>query len=101
MCAWTLHLRLCERHVCHSTRNDVFHASTQQLPFQHLDTNHSFKFFCELLEEGSLEQKDVVKASPLNGGRFDTVVVLTTDTAGTVGLEGNLVFYGPVQFMIH
>lgn len=71
-----------------STRNDVIHASTQQLPFQHLDTYHSFKFFHELLEEGSPEQKDVVKASPLKGGRFDTVVVLTSDTAGTVGLEG-------------
>lgn len=71
-----------------TTRNDVLHASTQQLPFQHIDTYHSFKFFHELLEEGSPEQKDVVKASPLKGGRFDTVVVLTSDMAGKVGLEG-------------
>lgn len=77
-----------------STRNDVLHASTQPLPFQHLDIYHSFKFFHELLEEGNPEQKDVVKASPLNGGRFDTVVVLTTDAAATVGLEGTLsLFY--------
>ncbi|KAE9386873.1 hypothetical protein BT96DRAFT_960497 [Gymnopus androsaceus JB14] len=69
-----------------STRNDVLHASMQQLPFQQLDIYHSFKFSHELLEEG-------MKASPLNEGRFDTVVVLTADTAETVGLEGMLLYF--------
>ncbi|KAE9387633.1 hypothetical protein BT96DRAFT_837371, partial [Gymnopus androsaceus JB14] len=65
----------------------------KQLPFQQLDIYHSFKFSHELLEEGNLEQKDVVEASPLNEGRFDTVVVLTADTAETVGLEGILLYF--------
>ncbi|KAE9398234.1 hypothetical protein BT96DRAFT_995127 [Gymnopus androsaceus JB14] len=37
----------------------------------------------EWLQEG-VGPKDIVKASPLNGGRFDTVVVLTSDTAESV-----------------
>lgn len=71
-----------------STRADVLYASSQPLPFHHIDVYHSFKFSRELLEEGGPEQKDVVKASPTGGGRFDTVVVLTADSAESVGLAG-------------
>lgn len=71
-----------------ATRADLRYAATQPLPFHQLDIYHSFKFHRELLEEGGAEQRDVVKASPLSGGRFDTVVVLTADTAETVGLTG-------------
>lgn len=71
-----------------STRADVLYASSQPLPFQQLDVFHTFKFARELLEEGGPEQRDVVKASPTGGGRFDTVVVLTADTAESVGLTG-------------
>lgn len=71
-----------------STRADVVYASSQSLPFQQVDVFHTFKFSRQLLEEGGPEQRDVVKASPNGGGRFDTVVVLTTDTAESVGLAG-------------
>lgn len=70
-----------------ATRQSVSYALTQSLPFNRIDVYHSFKFSPERLEEG-VELKDVVKASPLNGGRFDTVVVLTGDTAESVGLGG-------------
>lgn len=72
-----------------ATRNSVTDAMTRDLPFQCLDVYHSFKFLPEQLEEG-VEVKDVVKASPLNGGRFDTVVVITGDSAKGVGLTGKL-----------
>lgn len=71
-----------------STRADVLYASSQPLPFHQLDIFHTFKFSRDILEEGGPEQKDVVKASPIGGGRFDTVVVLTADTAESVGLAG-------------
>ena len=68
----------------HSTHSDVDFANTQPLPF---DVYHSFKFMPEGLED-SVEQKDIVKASPLKGGRFDTVIVLTGDAAKSVSLAG-------------
>lgn len=71
-----------------STRADVLYASSQPLPFHQLDIFHTFKFSRDILEEGGPEQKDVVKASPVGGGRFDTVVVLTADAAESVGLAG-------------
>jgi hypothetical protein len=70
-----------------ATRNSVTAAMTRDLPFQRVDIYHSFKFLPEQLEEG-VEVKDVVKASPLNGGRFDTVVVITSDAAEGVSLAG-------------
>jgi hypothetical protein len=72
-----------------ATQNSVTDAMTRDLPFQCLNVYHSFKFLPEQLEEG-VEVKDVVKASPLNGGRFDTVVVITGDSAKGVGLTGKL-----------
>jgi hypothetical protein len=71
----------------HATTATVREAITRDLPFQRLDTYYSFKFSPERLEEG-VDVKDVVKASPLKGGRFDTVIVLTSAEAESVGLEG-------------
>ncbi|KAF9035434.1 hypothetical protein BDP27DRAFT_1435761 [Rhodocollybia butyracea] len=72
---------------------------TRDLPFQHLDVYHSFKFMPEQLEEG-VEVKDVVKALPLNGGRFDTVVVITGDVAEGVGLAGTRIGHIKVIFRL-
>ncbi|KAF9059466.1 hypothetical protein BDP27DRAFT_1431347 [Rhodocollybia butyracea] len=63
-----------------ATQNSVVEAMTCDLPFQRLDIYHSFKFLPEQLEEG-VEVKDVVKASPLNGRRFDTIAIVITDDA--------------------
>lgn len=73
-----------------ATRHSVDFALTQHLPFQWIDIYHSFKFSPERLEEG-LDPKDIVKASPLNSGRFDTVIVLTGDAAESVSLIGMLI----------
>ncbi|KAE9385711.1 hypothetical protein BT96DRAFT_949643 [Gymnopus androsaceus JB14] len=83
-----------------STRADVLYASSQPLPFHQLDIFHMFKFSRDILEEGGLEQKDVVKASPIGGGRFDTVVVLTADTAESVGLAGTRIGRVKVIFQL-
>ncbi|KIY63227.1 hypothetical protein CYLTODRAFT_360315 [Cylindrobasidium torrendii FP15055 ss-10] len=58
------------------------------LPFQHLDVYYSFKLTAEGLHDPLDEEHDWVKASPLNGGRYDTVVVLNDDDAEVVGLQG-------------
>lgn len=58
------------------------------LPFQRIDVFHSFKFTREGLLDDTLE-KDWVRASPVDDGRFDTVVVLTGDDAESTGLDGS------------
>ncbi|KAJ3728260.1 hypothetical protein C8R42DRAFT_571707 [Lentinula raphanica] len=60
---------------------------SQPLPFRHLDVYYSFKFSPETLDDDS-SIKDVVKATPLKGGRFDTVVILTGDSAETASFTG-------------
>lgn len=70
-----------------ATNVSVCEACTQVLPFEHLDVYYSFKFSPEQLEEG-VDLKDIVKASPLNGGQFDTVIVMTSEEAESVSLEG-------------
>ncbi|KAF9025714.1 hypothetical protein BDZ89DRAFT_953570 [Hymenopellis radicata] len=62
-------------------------ATSYPLPFHGVDVYHSFKFSLESVDDTS-DEKDVVKASPLGGGRFDTVVVYTGDEAETTGLTG-------------
>ncbi|KAF9015790.1 hypothetical protein BDZ89DRAFT_962459 [Hymenopellis radicata] len=62
-------------------------AATFPLPFQGVDVYHSFKFSLESVDDNS-DDRDTVKASPLSGGRFDTVVVYTGDKAETTGLTG-------------
>ncbi|KAJ3766345.1 hypothetical protein FB446DRAFT_617701, partial [Lentinula raphanica] len=70
-----------------STRQEVEGALYKRLPFDNLDVYYSFKFSPETLDEDNI-LKDVVKASPLRGGRFDTVVVLTGDSAGATSFSG-------------
>ncbi|KAJ3710810.1 hypothetical protein C8R42DRAFT_596614 [Lentinula raphanica] len=70
-----------------SNRRDVEDSLYKQLPFNHLDVYYSFKFSPETLDEDSTLM-DVVKASPLKGGRFDTVVVLTGDSAEATSFSG-------------
>lgn len=70
-----------------ATNATIQEALTKDLPFKRLDVYHLFKFSPERLEEGQ-DVKDVVKASPLKGGRFDTVIVLTGEEAESVGLAG-------------
>ncbi|KAE9386416.1 hypothetical protein BT96DRAFT_1084542, partial [Gymnopus androsaceus JB14] len=63
-----------------STNADVEDSITKPLPFDWLDLYYSFKFSPESLDDEK-ETVDVVKATPLHGGRFDPVVVLTGDAA--------------------
>ncbi|KAJ3818974.1 hypothetical protein F5880DRAFT_1510524 [Lentinula raphanica] len=58
-----------------SSRAQVEASLFKQLPFDYLDVYYSFKFSPETLDD-DYSIKDVVKATPLKGGRFDTVVVL-------------------------
>ncbi|KAJ3964293.1 hypothetical protein EV361DRAFT_979394 [Lentinula raphanica] len=73
-----------------SSRVQVEGSSFKQLPFDHLDVYYSFKFSPETLDD-ERSIKDVVKATPLKGGRFDTVVVLTGDSAETTSFSGTRV----------
>jgi hypothetical protein len=81
-----------------ATNSTVQEALTRELPFQRLDVYYSFKFSPERLEEG-VDVKDVVKASPLNGGRFDTVIVLTSEEAESVGLAGALLSVSKISML--
>ncbi|KAJ3728243.1 hypothetical protein C8R42DRAFT_571535 [Lentinula raphanica] len=75
-----------------SSRAQVEGSLFKQLPFDYLDVYYSFKFSPETLDdEGSI--KDVVKATPLKGGRFDTVVVLTGDSAETTSFSASVLAY--------
>ncbi|KIY60818.1 hypothetical protein CYLTODRAFT_460385 [Cylindrobasidium torrendii FP15055 ss-10] len=67
-------------------RPTIYRSDT--LPFEHLDVFYSFKLSAEGLHDPLDEEHDWVKASPLNGGRYDTVVVLNDDDAEVVGLQG-------------
>jgi hypothetical protein len=71
----------------YATNATVKEALLKGLPFERLDAYYSFKFSPERLEEG-VDVKDIVKASPLKGGRFDTVIVLTSEDAESVSLTG-------------
>ncbi|KAE9388371.1 hypothetical protein BT96DRAFT_947653 [Gymnopus androsaceus JB14] len=51
----------------------------------------------ESLKDG-VEQKDVVKASPLKGGRLDTIFVLTGDSAESASLAGTGTGYVRILF---
>ena len=57
------------------------------LPFQRIDVCHSFKFSREGLLDDT-QERDWVRASPVDSGRFDTVVVLTGVEAESTGLDG-------------
>ncbi|KAF9010890.1 hypothetical protein BDZ89DRAFT_1143453 [Hymenopellis radicata] len=76
------------------------------LPFNGLDVYYCFKFGREGLTDDS-EVRDVVKCSPLDGGCFDTVVVLTDDGAESAGLDGTrigrirVLFRIPAVMMMH
>ncbi|KAJ3727773.1 hypothetical protein C8R42DRAFT_572404 [Lentinula raphanica] len=70
-----------------SSRAQVEASLFKQLPFDYLDVYYSFKFSPKTLDD-DYSIKDVVKATPLKGGRFDTVVVLTGDSAETTSFSG-------------
>ncbi|KAF9020070.1 hypothetical protein BDZ89DRAFT_1138924 [Hymenopellis radicata] len=80
-------------------------ATSYPLPFHGVDVYHSFKFGLESVDDTS-DKKDVVKASPLGGGQFDTIVVYTGDEAETTGLTGtrlgriHVIFRIPERFNI-
>ncbi|KAJ3730701.1 hypothetical protein C8R42DRAFT_568649 [Lentinula raphanica] len=82
-----------------STRQEVEGALYKRLPFDNLDVYYSFKFSPETLDEDNI-LKDVVKASPLRGGRFDTVVVLTGDSAGATSFSGTRIGRVKVLFRL-
>lgn len=60
-----------------------------RLLFSRINIYHSFRLGLEGLHDDTTEQ-DWVKASPVSGGRFDTVVVLVDDDADAVSLQGKL-----------
>ncbi|KIY61005.1 hypothetical protein CYLTODRAFT_318884, partial [Cylindrobasidium torrendii FP15055 ss-10] len=57
------------------------------VPIDRLDIYHSFRLSREGLDDDTHEN-DWVKASPVNGGRYDTVIVLDGDDAEVTGLQG-------------
>ncbi|KIY60855.1 hypothetical protein CYLTODRAFT_363630 [Cylindrobasidium torrendii FP15055 ss-10] len=71
------------------------------IPFDRIDVFHSFK------RPRRRHTGDWVKASPQDGGRFDTVIVLDGDDAEVAGLQGTrigrvcLVFKLPEAVKIH
>ncbi|KAJ3729805.1 hypothetical protein C8R42DRAFT_693593 [Lentinula raphanica] len=70
-----------------SSRAEVEGGLVKSLPFNALDIYYSFKFSPETLDD-DINIKDVIKASSLQGERFDTVVVLTSDAAETTSFSG-------------
>ncbi|KAJ3833014.1 hypothetical protein F5878DRAFT_666038 [Lentinula raphanica] len=81
-----------------SSRAEVEGGLVKSLPFNALDVYYSFKFSPETLDDDS-SIKDVVKATPLKGGRFDTVVILTGDSAETASFTGTRI--GRVKVIFH
>ncbi|KIY60733.1 hypothetical protein CYLTODRAFT_363744 [Cylindrobasidium torrendii FP15055 ss-10] len=63
------------------------YKAAKDLPFERIDVYHSFRLELEGLNDDDGEQ-DWVKASPSDGGRYDTVVVLDGDEADMVSLNG-------------
>ncbi|KAF8905579.1 hypothetical protein CPB84DRAFT_1625246, partial [Gymnopilus junonius] len=65
---------------------------TAALPITHLDVYNMFRFHRVALHDEIEGEKDIVRAMPksakLPNGRFDTVVVMTTDEAESHGLAG-------------
>ncbi|KAJ3713054.1 hypothetical protein C8R42DRAFT_593567 [Lentinula raphanica] len=82
-----------------SSRAEVESGLVKPLPFNALDVYYSFKFSPESLDD-DINIKDVVKASPLKGGRFDTVVVLTGDSAETTSFSGTRIGRVKVLFRL-
>ncbi|KIY62218.1 hypothetical protein CYLTODRAFT_183523 [Cylindrobasidium torrendii FP15055 ss-10] len=82
LCSW---LNAIEVEHANQKQRDPLHHHV--VPFSGLDTWHSFKFGLEGFDE-SKQERDWVKASPLDGGRFDTVIVLHQPTAQSTSLEG-------------
>ncbi|KIY65398.1 hypothetical protein CYLTODRAFT_379482, partial [Cylindrobasidium torrendii FP15055 ss-10] len=68
-------------------RTPQLYKAAKDLPFARIDVYHSFRLELEGLNDDDGEQ-DWVKASPLDGGRYDTVVVLDGDEADMVSLNG-------------
>ncbi|KAE9389336.1 hypothetical protein BT96DRAFT_835060 [Gymnopus androsaceus JB14] len=71
-----------------ATKSSIQDAVNYPIPFERVNVYNSFKSAPTSLED-DVDEKDVVKASPLHGGRFDTVVVLTGDTAEAVSFTGD------------
>ena len=69
-----------------STRADLRSSYVAGNVFHRLDTFHILKFQGTSLE--GLEGRDVIKASPADGGRFDAAIVLTGDDGEATGLTG-------------
>ncbi|KIY68642.1 hypothetical protein CYLTODRAFT_350969, partial [Cylindrobasidium torrendii FP15055 ss-10] len=94
-CIPNLSERLCE----YLNTIEVDHATPPQKPFVHrvlpfdrINVYHSFKLSRESLDSDDTRELDWVKATPANGGRYDTVIVLTGDDAEVAGLQGKLYF---------
>ncbi|KIY67102.1 hypothetical protein CYLTODRAFT_454797 [Cylindrobasidium torrendii FP15055 ss-10] len=95
-------LNTVERDNSPNPRTAFQHAS---LPFDRIDVFHSFKLSREGLDDETRE-RDWVKASPENGGRYDTVIVLDSDEAEVTGLQGTrigrvrLIFKLPATYQL-
>ncbi|KIY61666.1 hypothetical protein CYLTODRAFT_495138 [Cylindrobasidium torrendii FP15055 ss-10] len=71
----------------HARLNNTSPLHYTSTPFDRIDVYHSFKLSREHLNDDG-EERDWVKATPLHGGRFDTVVVLDGEDAEITGLDG-------------
>ncbi|KAI0734084.1 hypothetical protein C8Q72DRAFT_771651 [Fomitopsis betulina] len=72
------------------------------MPFNHLDIFHSFKFAPASLNDDT-EETDAVKATPVKGeqpARFDTVVVMQDEDAEATGLQSTSIGHVKVIFKL-
>jgi hypothetical protein len=62
------------------------------LPFNNVDVYSMFRFHPEAVQDDNENENDIVRAIPFSTshprGRFDTVVVIDSDSAEATGLEG-------------
>ncbi|KAK7020726.1 hypothetical protein VNI00_017626 [Paramarasmius palmivorus] len=82
-----------------SRRADLHWSTSYTLPFNKLDVFYGLKLDLESLEDG-VDGRETIRATPRDGGRFDTVVVLTGDEAETTGLRGTRIARVKVIFQL-
>ena len=71
------------------------------MPFNHLDIFHSFKFAPASLNDDT-EETDAVKATPVKGEQpacFDTVVVMQDKDTEATGIQGEYIHHSPGAFI--
>jgi hypothetical protein len=81
------HLKIFLHAVEEPIRPSRMRPEDQPLLFSGLDIYHGFKLLREGLDDDDARH-EIIKATPHGTGRFDTVVVMTSNQAESVGLKG-------------